>query len=124
MKSVFILILCVFCFHSGIAGPIRIKGSVQEKGTGRPVADADVVVCKKGGTTVVAATLTDPTGDFRLDAVESGEYSLIGVYHRCAYASRFRLGSGRRLYLFATFGYRFVGSGGRREQEAVGVQVG
>lgn len=77
MKSVFILIFCVFCFHSGLAGPVTIKGSVQEKGTGRPVADADVFVCKKGGTAVVAGTLTEVTGHFRLDGVESGEYALI-----------------------------------------------
>lgn len=77
MKNVFILILFLFSTNAMLANAPRIKGVVQEKGTGKPIEFADVLLLKKGQTTAVSHTLTEANGSFMLANVKDGEYSLM-----------------------------------------------
>ena len=77
MKGIFILILLVFSFNSILAVSPRIKGMIQEKGTGNPVEFADIILLKKGETAAVSSTLSDAKGSFGLTGVDDGVYSLM-----------------------------------------------
>lgn len=70
-------ILFVFSLHSMRAASEEIKGIILEKGSGRPVEFADVLLLKKGETAVVANTLSDTKGLFRLTGIHSGNYALM-----------------------------------------------
>lgn len=77
MKSYFILILFIFGFNSMMVASPSIKGVIHEKGSGKPIELADVILLQKGGTIAVASTLSDPDGSFLLSEIEEGNYSLV-----------------------------------------------
>lgn len=77
MRSTFILILFVFSFNSITTASSRIKGIIQEKGTGNPIEAADIILSKKGETSAVSTALSELNGHFQLSGINEGEYSLM-----------------------------------------------
>lgn len=74
-----IVVLCA-CASAAIAQHLPLSGKVIDGATGQPVYHAIVTLVETGHKTI-----TDERGDFRLDPIASGRYTL--SIHHVAYAS-------------------------------------
>ncbi|MFW0779053.1 carboxypeptidase regulatory-like domain-containing protein [Rossellomorea marisflavi] len=56
--------------------PSRIEGTVTEAASGLPIANASVTLLYSGSGIIAATGFTDPNGNYALDGLSPGEYTL------------------------------------------------